>query len=418
MTRPAVFFDRDNTLIVNPSYLGDPEKVVLMPGAPAAVARCRAMGFSIVVVSNQSGVARGLFTEDDVQSVNDRVEELLTEENPDAIIDRQEYSPEHPDAVIDAYRRDSIRRKPGPGMLLDAASAMNLNLKKSWLVGDVPRDIEAGHAAGCRTVLLRDVTIEQDSHAVHDKLKVPPDYIAGSLADAIDFIEMHTDPHQVRDAARARVGNPKDQLGTDPGADAYENDATLILASIQADAVTDEQAQGSRQPTKDRTSRIDDSSGDPQTSDADREAKQAFSNLPALTIAERAAATLLAAVGASTAPVTQANVLDAQASKEPSRSAATKAATTTHHAQLTTPSSQLSRSEQLLERLVEEVRRAADPPQEFSIAKMLAGVVQGFALAAFFAAVIFRNDPGTFSTLIGVAVFLQLLVTSLIVMGR
>src|SRR5262245_45027617 len=106
MKRPAVFFDRDNTLIVGADFLGDPDDVVLMSGAADAVSRARALGFATVVVSNQSGVARGMFTEADVRAVNSRMEEYLRDENPNAIIDRQEFCPFHPEGAVERYRRE------------------------------------------------------------------------------------------------------------------------------------------------------------------------------------------------------------------------------------------------------------------------------------------------------------------------
>ena len=96
MKRPAVFFDRDNTLIVSDGYLGDPSKVVLVEGAADAVARVRGLGFATVVFSNQSGVARGMFGEDSVHAVNARMDELLMDNNPAAVVDRHEFCPFHP----------------------------------------------------------------------------------------------------------------------------------------------------------------------------------------------------------------------------------------------------------------------------------------------------------------------------------
>ena len=128
MKRPAIFFDRDNTLIIGTEYLGDPEKVVLMPGAAAAVARARELGFATVVVSNQSGVARGMFDELAVRAVNERTDEMLRAENAGAVIDRHEYCPFHPDASVAAYRKESELRKPKPGMLLRAAERIGLAL--------------------------------------------------------------------------------------------------------------------------------------------------------------------------------------------------------------------------------------------------------------------------------------------------
>src|SRR5437763_7743645 len=117
MRRPAVFFDRDNTLIVSDGYLGDPSKVRVVEGAAEAVARARALGYAVVVFSNQSGVARGMFDEEAVHDVNARLDTLLQAENPAAIIDRHEFCPFHPQAAVPQYRQDSDLRKPRPGMI-------------------------------------------------------------------------------------------------------------------------------------------------------------------------------------------------------------------------------------------------------------------------------------------------------------
>src|SRR4051812_5687869 len=174
MKRPAVFFDRDNTLIVSDGYLGDPAKVVLIPGAAAAVAKARELGYAVVVFSNQSGVARGMFSEEDVVAVNARTDELLAAENAGAIIDRHEFCPFHPDGTIDVYARESDRRKPKPGMILAAADKLALDLSRSWVIGDAGRDIEAGHAAGCRTILFTDPALAK-SPAAEGRPAVEPE---------------------------------------------------------------------------------------------------------------------------------------------------------------------------------------------------------------------------------------------------
>src|SRR5689334_4466616 len=107
MKRPAVFFDRDNTLIACDEYLGDPNKVALVNGAAEAVARARQLGYATVIFSNQSGVARGYFTEEAVHAVNQKLDELLRDEADRAIIDRHEFCPFHPDASIEKYRQES-----------------------------------------------------------------------------------------------------------------------------------------------------------------------------------------------------------------------------------------------------------------------------------------------------------------------
>lgn len=193
MKRPAIFFDRDNTLIVSDGYLGDPARLELVPGAADAVARARELGYAIVVFSNQSGVARGLFTEDDVKAVNARLDEMLQKSNRAAIIDRHEYCPFHPQAVLEEYRKESDLRKPQPGMIHRAEQEMGLDLSRSWVIGDAPRDIEAGIAAGCGTILFKDSTLPP-SDAAEEESTAQPDETVSSLKDAIDFIESSSDP--------------------------------------------------------------------------------------------------------------------------------------------------------------------------------------------------------------------------------
>ena len=187
MKRPAVFFDRDNTLIVSNDYLDDPAKVVLMDGAGDAVAKARQYGFKVLTFSNQSGVARGLFDEETVQAVNARMDELLQAANPAAKIASHEYCPDHPEGTVEKYRKESPRRKPQPGMLLDAARQYKLDLSRSWVIGDAPRDIEAGHAAGCRTILFRDPNVAA-SPAADAPSDIKADFTVTSLKEAVELI--------------------------------------------------------------------------------------------------------------------------------------------------------------------------------------------------------------------------------------
>ena len=187
MSLPAIFFDRDNTLIINDSYLGDPAGVILADGAAAAVAKARELGYRVVTVSNQSGVARGFYAEADVVAVNAKLDELLRRADPAAVIDLHEYCPFHPKAKIERYRIDSDLRKPKPGMLLQAARKLDLDLARSWIIGDSPRDIEAGHAAGCRAILLQWPELPR-SPAADMPSPASPDATVANLADAMLFI--------------------------------------------------------------------------------------------------------------------------------------------------------------------------------------------------------------------------------------
>lgn len=155
MTRPAVFLDRDGTLIENGEYLADPEGVKLFDDASSAVRDFAKKGYLVVLASNQSGVARGKLTESQLAQVHARMEQLLSADG--ARLDAAYYCPylDGPDAVVDRFRKNSDLRKPNPGMLLQAAKELKIDLSRSWMIGDSPADVGAGQAAGCKTILVR-----------------------------------------------------------------------------------------------------------------------------------------------------------------------------------------------------------------------------------------------------------------------
>jgi D-glycero-D-manno-heptose 1,7-bisphosphate phosphatase len=179
---PVVFLDRDNTLIANDGDLGDPARVVLLDGVPDGLRRLRDAGYRLVVVTNQGGVARGRYGEDDVDRVHREIAGLVDHAaGRRGLIDRFYYCPFHPEATIEAYRREHPWRKPQPGMLLQAARDLGLDLNGSWLIGDQARDIEAGNAAGCRTVRL-------GSLADSSTFAVAPTASAAEFGEAVDLI--------------------------------------------------------------------------------------------------------------------------------------------------------------------------------------------------------------------------------------
>jgi histidinol-phosphate phosphatase family protein len=145
MSRPSVFLDRDGTLIEEVPYLADPERVALLPGA-AALARLAAAGYALVVATNQSGVARGLYGEAAVDAVHGRLRALLAAGGVrlDAVL----YCPHHPEGTVAAYARACRCRKPGPGMLEAAAGRLDLDLAASFFIGNHPSDVGAAVAAG------------------------------------------------------------------------------------------------------------------------------------------------------------------------------------------------------------------------------------------------------------------------------
>jgi D-glycero-D-manno-heptose 1,7-bisphosphate phosphatase len=183
----AIFLDRDNTIIANDEYLGDPSAVRLVKGAASAISSLRGLGYKIVVVTNQSGVARGLFGEADVEAVHVRLAELVKQTANGAEIDRFYYCPYLEGAAIEKYNVDHPWRKPKPGMLLAAAKDMGLDLELCWMVGDAERDVAAGKAAGVRTILIGPAA-EALTDLPPDR---QPDYSADSLIDAARIIAQH-----------------------------------------------------------------------------------------------------------------------------------------------------------------------------------------------------------------------------------
>lgn len=146
--RPAVFLDRDGTLIREAEYLADPDGVELLPGVPEALRALRAAGFALVVVTNQSGIARGLYGEDDYRRVAHRVDEVLAAAG--APVDATYYCPHHPD-----HGPPCDCRKPALGMHRRAAASLGLDLSASWFVGDKASDVEPAALVGGRGILVR-----------------------------------------------------------------------------------------------------------------------------------------------------------------------------------------------------------------------------------------------------------------------
>jgi len=146
--RPAVFLDRDGTVLEERDYLADPAEVSLVPGAAAAIRRLRRAGLPVVLVTNQSGIARGLYREEDYHAVQARLEELL--ESLGAPVDATYYCPHHPD-----FTGPCDCRKPGPGMYRAAAEDLGIRLEESWYVGDKASDVEPAVRFGGTGILVR-----------------------------------------------------------------------------------------------------------------------------------------------------------------------------------------------------------------------------------------------------------------------
>ena len=187
MSNKAIFLDRDDTIIEDPGYISSPEQVKLLPGTAQAIMQLKQMGYKLVVVSNQSGIALGMFTEDDLTHVHARMKELLAAEG--AYLDQIYYCPYHPEGVIEKYRKESDLRKPNPGMLLTAAEEMDIDLGQSWMIGNAYHDTTAGKRVGCRTILL---------NLPPGVIKTPkptdpsPDFKAVNLKEAANIIRRYS----------------------------------------------------------------------------------------------------------------------------------------------------------------------------------------------------------------------------------
>ncbi len=150
----AIFFDRDGTLNVDLGYLCDFEKFKWIEGAVEAVKFCNDNGYLAIVVTNQSGVARGYYTETEVIAFHNKMNEELAKSG--AHIDDFFYCPHHPDGVVEKYSIVCDCRKPKSGMLEEACRKYDIDKNKSLMIGDMPRDVECAENAGIRGILFKE----------------------------------------------------------------------------------------------------------------------------------------------------------------------------------------------------------------------------------------------------------------------
>jgi D-glycero-D-manno-heptose 1,7-bisphosphate phosphatase len=182
--RPAVFLDRDGTLIEERNYLDRLDLIAPFPGVASALARLRDAGFALVVVTNQAGVARGLFDERFVRAAHEHLAALFARDG--IILDGYYYCPHHPEGVVDAYRRECRCRKPAPGMVEEAARDLDLDVARSFVVGDKWLDVELASNAGARGILVRTgYGADIEAQPRHD---LQPFAVADTLAEAADVI--------------------------------------------------------------------------------------------------------------------------------------------------------------------------------------------------------------------------------------
>jgi D-glycero-D-manno-heptose 1,7-bisphosphate phosphatase len=191
MSNRAVFLDRDGTVIEEVNYLHRLEDLQVYPFSPEALHRLKQRGFMTVMVTNQSAVARGLLTEDELRQVHAALQERLTEAGGG--IDAYYYCPHHPEAALERYRQACNCRKPKAGLILRAAEEQQIDLAASYVVGDRVGDIQAGHAAGCLSILVRtgygrSAAAEVDELRCRGDSTGVPDHTAENLLEAAKWI--------------------------------------------------------------------------------------------------------------------------------------------------------------------------------------------------------------------------------------
>jgi D-glycero-D-manno-heptose 1,7-bisphosphate phosphatase len=192
----ALFLDRDGTILKEIpgkneetlGYLTSVEQVELIEGSAEAVSLARQMGFKIIIITNQSAIARGWLTEQELHNINDKMYGLLLSSDPNAKIDALYFSPFHKDGIIEKYKMEHSSRKPGTGMILDAQKEHNIDLQASYMIGDAYIDMKTGENAGLKNILVGTgygkIAYKK---CLDENLKI--DFIASNLLDALKYIE-------------------------------------------------------------------------------------------------------------------------------------------------------------------------------------------------------------------------------------
>lgn len=185
----AIFLDRDGTINDEVGYLDSADKLRIIPAAFEAVRLINASSMKAVVITNQAGVAKGLFTEEFVRKINGQIQSAFLAQG--ALINRFYFCPHHPTEGIDPYRLICDCRKPEPGLLLQAAVDLNIDLARSYVIGDRLRDIETAHRAGAKGVLVmtgygQDLMQEAGPDRANELNQ--PDYIAQDILEAVHWI--------------------------------------------------------------------------------------------------------------------------------------------------------------------------------------------------------------------------------------
>lgn len=182
----AIFIDKDGTLVKDVPYNVDTDKIELMPDAIESLKKLDQAGFKLFIISNQSGLARGLFLLKKLTRMFTFLDKLLASNGVN--LDGVYVCPHHPEGIIKKYAKKCYCRKPAPGLIIQAAKEHNIDLEESFFIGDILNDVEAGIRAGCKTILVDN---GNETEWVTSKLRTP-DIIVNNLTEAIAFILTRT----------------------------------------------------------------------------------------------------------------------------------------------------------------------------------------------------------------------------------
>lgn len=178
----AVFVDKDGTLIPDIPYNTDPALITLQENTAEGLRQLQCEGYLIIIISNQAGVARGIFEEKALDAVIGRMREVLQEQ--DVRLDGFYYCPHHPEGTVAGYAVECDCRKPSPGMIQRAVRDFDIDPFQSWMIGDILNDVEAGKRAGCRSILLDN---GNETEWVINECRIP-DYVVQNIDEAAMLI--------------------------------------------------------------------------------------------------------------------------------------------------------------------------------------------------------------------------------------
>jgi len=178
LQRTGVFLDRDDTIIKDMIYLDNPGGIEILPGAAEAIGLLNEKGIPVIIITNQSGIARGFFSEETLHEIHLELMSRLA--SMGAAIDAVYYCPHHPEGTVAAYRRACPCRKPEPGLLYQAAKEFCLDLDSCYMIGDKPIDTETIHRVGGKGILL--------NPGKNGSASEKPDFIARDLVEAVQWI--------------------------------------------------------------------------------------------------------------------------------------------------------------------------------------------------------------------------------------